>query len=228
MCLLYLFYHASSLVDGAANRPQKEICCPPGTSCYLTALSISNIYCRPPMVGPISQGQPGCHPTFQFPPICLGGTQHCNYTQGGGCCPLGTRCTTDGCTDVVEFVFPSPSTTKSASTAQSLACDLAGCEGVKGKIKDGILPTSSLVPHTGMVAGTGTEVLQPATWTVTVTGSKTGEVCDPSAVATTGVASDARRRIIPPGWRIDGWVDGNAMLPVLMVGILVLAVGVLF
>lgn len=168
--------HKSSLgkVRGRLTSIQ-EICCPSGMSCYLTALSVSNIYCRPPLSEPITQSQPGCHPTFEYPPICQASTQHCNTTQGGGCCPVGTTCTAEGCTDVIEFVFPPP-------------------------ISSDLLPTSSTVPDPGVTAGTG--MLQPATWTVTVTGSKTGEVCDQSAMATAGVPSGAERRndSFPPGY----------------------------
>lgn len=184
----------------------QEICCPPGMSCYLTALSISNIYCRPPLPAPITQqSQPGCHPTFEHPPTCQAGTQQCNNTQGGGCCPLGTTCTPEGCADVIEFVFPSPATAPAASP--------------------GLLPTSSTSSSDTALATSGAGTLQSATWTVTVTGSKTGEVCDQPAVATAGVASGAVRRACIPGWG-SCWPLSTAS--VLVVGLLVLAISVLF
>ncbi|KAH8907135.1 hypothetical protein BR93DRAFT_978619 [Coniochaeta sp. PMI_546] len=186
-------------------------------SCYLTALSVSNIYCRPPLPEPITQAQPGCHPTFEYPPICQAGTQHCNYTQGGGCCPLGTMCTTDGCADIIEFVFPAP------ETASAAACEVVGCPDVPQLISPGLLPTSSTLSDPGVATGSGT--LQPATWTMTVTGSKTGEICDQSAMATAGVASGALKHVCVPG----RGTFGTCSIPsVLAVAFFVLAIRVLF
>jgi hypothetical protein len=193
-------------------------------SCYLTALSVSNVYCRPPLSAPITQSQPGCQLTFENPPICQAGTQHCNYTQGGGCCPLGTTCVPEGCTDVIEFVFPAPETASAAvSTVPAGACEVDGCRVGSELISPGLLPTSSTVSDPGVATGTGT--LQPATWTVTVTGSKTGEICDQSAMATVGVPSGALRRVCVAGW---GSFGPLSMGSVLVVSFFVWANDVLF
>jgi len=177
------------------------------------------------MSGPISQTQPGCHPTFEFPPICQPGTQHCNSTLGGGCCPLGTTCAAEGCTDVIEFVYPRPEATSTLPTA---ACEELGCEERLEFTVTSLLPTGSAVPDPGVTPATGTGMLQPATWTVTVTGSKTGEICNPSAMATAGVASGAARRATVLGPRINCSLGDWFMLSVLMAEFLVLAVDVLF
>jgi hypothetical protein len=169
---------------------QQEICCPPGMSCYLTALSISNIYCRPPLNGSTDKPQPGsCHPTFASPPVCQPGTQHCNETEGGACCPLDTACAPGGCVRALTFEYPPPTA--------------------------------------------GTTALPSATWTVTVTGSKTGEVCQ--AVATGDVTSGAVKGIAGPvsvrarGLFVLPWIGGLSMPCVLVGECLVLLVsGVLF
>jgi hypothetical protein len=195
-------------------------------SCYLTALSDSNIYCRPPMSAPITQSQPGCHPSFKYPPICQSGMQHCNHTLGGGCCPLGTSCTVDGCTDVLEFVFPSgnpsPADAARSQPLEPSDGDVGGCKGVADVVEllsHDQFPTSSTVPNSGVATQTGT--WQPATWTVTVTGSKTGEVCDASAMTTAGVASGAVRRMPLLG---SAW-GHTCKLFILVTACLVLGVG---
>jgi len=199
-------------------------------SCYLTALSDSNIYCRPPLSAPITQSQPGCHPSFAYPPICQPGTQHCNHAQGGGCCPLETTCTTEGCTDIIEFVFPSAGA-KFASIAKSAHpipadCAVDGCAGryVPELMAHDLLPTSSTIPNSGVVTTSSTASWEPATWTVTVTGSKTGEVCDASAMATAEVPSGAGRRAALL-LRAEGH---TCKLSVLVIGVLVLGFGIMF
>ncbi|KAB5585946.1 hypothetical protein GE09DRAFT_1277382 [Coniochaeta sp. 2T2.1] len=178
---------------------ESEICCLRGMSCYLTSLSQSNIYCRPPIPSPITPSTPFCHPSFQFPPVCPPGNKHCDHTLGGGCCPEGTTCVPDGCVKVIEFVYPPAG---AASTSMTPECQHA--------CKDGLEATGTGAPsdlvETGVkvpAASSSTVALQPAAWTATVTGSKTGEVCDPSSVAATtgGPASGAARR----GHELPSW-----------------------
>lgn len=167
-----------------------------------------------------------CRPTFEYPPICQASHQHCNYTQRGGCCPLGTTCAAEGCTDVIEFVFPVPGTSFASAAAttpqRAASCEVDGCGDAPELLSHGLLPTSSTMSDPAAVAA-GTGMWKPATWTVTVTGSKTGEVCDQSATATAGFRSGAVRLLSGSGWP----ADGSPMSAVLVAGFLVLAVGVL-
>ncbi|KAB5582620.1 hypothetical protein GE09DRAFT_274858 [Coniochaeta sp. 2T2.1] len=196
---------------------KKEICCPLGMSCYLTSLSQSNIYCRPPIPSPITPSTSFCHPSFQFPPICPPGNEHCNHTLGGGCCPDGTTCALEGCVDVIEFVYPpvgAAQTTSMTPECQHACADeleSAGTSIHDEHIGSIMLSASSTTSGLGV---TTPVALQPAAWTVTVTGSKTGEVCDPSSVATTaGVPASGAARLghgLPiwgflGGYRITAW-----------------------
>lgn len=142
--------------------------------CFPADLSPSGIVC-------CHDGDDNCEVTEDKPAICVEYTFPCTKEQGGGCCPQGTKCSPQGCTDVYiaapDLPLPSPPGT-STLTATTMPATPA-------------MPTPGITAAPTDIATTATKFPDA----VTVTTIKFGEV----AVRSRGAG------ILQPGFGLSCW-----------------------
>ncbi|CAG8979313.1 hypothetical protein HYALB_00002436 [Hymenoscyphus albidus] len=155
------YYECGDQMKSCEAFNQPHICCPVGTHCFEAQFTPSMIVCCR------SFSFSHCDYSASKPPTCISGTIQCSADTGGGCCPVGTVCSPNGCIQVL-----SPSTVGTLATSSS---------AVPGSVFPGsssqMLPSQAGNPSTSPITKTITEA--PA---ATVTKVKQGEV------ATAGVA----------------------------------------
>ena len=70
----------------------QDICCPVKMTCHPTPLTNSKIYCCNS-----TETKLECDGSWIAPPRCMPSYNACLAEEGGGCCPMGTRCSPNGC-----------------------------------------------------------------------------------------------------------------------------------
>lgn len=110
-------------IPAIAFRPSltlvQNICCPVGMTCQSTDFTTSKILC----CNSTSLDLP-CQFDHLHPPQCPHSTFECAYLVGGGCCPIDTQCSPNGCIKFEQYGNPILTTyTFTATVTSSIALD---------------------------------------------------------------------------------------------------------